>query len=701
MLGNKNKKTKTAMGGIGTAILLCALMALMPMTSLVDNTATDGAINAEYSVQSDVFGEMPAALEKTTYEYDPSQELLGMRDTNSKGFLTEDGRIAQLTSDEAIHYLDISGAYEEIDLNIKATPTGWEVNENLFVTSFGAEVAHGLGIQANQFVDPIVTGLNPMLITIDSTGTTPMVFDAPPAIGNVEVGGNMIRYPLAEGFAIDYAVETTQVKQNLLIQERPTLEIDDEYFGFTEGMVMPIGYGLYLDGVALGEEITITQGELEIRNIETGEVLATIPEPTVYDSSDSEPYIGTYFIEVYGPTIVLTTAVETSWLLSEDRVFPVSVDPTVKLFKAGSGYCRVYYPNCYNSNYVDLYRSSWSMTSQEVPWMKYTFGSSSALPQGATVDEINWRVYTSRYGGSATVSAKILEACGTQPNYQTSISTATCSGSIAANIITGSQSSLNDRKLISSIGNSASIGNIAWSSGWKTVELCDNNNPSGTACSATTGAHNYVINAQTNGGTVGFGAHSTSTGYQYMRFQQSGSLANYVEVIYSGGSDPNPPASSHVPYSDLTTYIEGKRTFFTTLTDLSGIDTTSTNGVKLVYRINNASTWTSVAATAIGSCSTGDGECRFKGSTADLSAGDYVEYYWKFQDLNALANGPNVGYDPAPPATAANPATWVTSNAHWFFVDDVANAGDAMKFTYLQTDVHSGSRGASGGFHDR
>ena len=41
--------------------------------------------------------------------------------------------------------------------------------------------------------------------------------------------------------------------------------------------------------------------------------------------------------------------------------------------------------------------------------------------------------------------------------------------------------------------------------------------------------------------------------------------------------------------------------------------------------------------------------------------------------------------------TASTPATWVTSNAHWFFVDDVANAGDAMKFTVLQTDVHSGS----------
>ena len=67
-----------------------------------------------------------------------------MRQANTKGFLTEDGRIAQLTSDEPMHYLDDSGAYEEIDLNIMATPEGWEVNENLFVTSFGAEVAQGL-----------------------------------------------------------------------------------------------------------------------------------------------------------------------------------------------------------------------------------------------------------------------------------------------------------------------------------------------------------------------------------------------------------------------------------------------------------------------------------------------------------------------------------------------------------------------------
>jgi hypothetical protein len=138
----------------------------------------------------------------------------------------------------------------------------------------------------------------------------------------------------------------------------------------------------------------------------------------------------------------------------------------------------------------------------------------------------------------------------------------------------------------------------------------------------------------------------------------------------------------------LTSYVEGKRTFFTTLTDLSGIDTTSANGVTMSYSINNGS-WTSVSATTIQTCSLISSDCRFKASTADLSAGDYVEYYWKFQDLNS-AGGANVGYDPAPPASNSAPGTWVESNAHSFFVDDITNAGTAKKFTVLDNGCSLG-----------
>ena len=701
MLGNKNKKTKTAMGGIGIAVLLCALMAFMPMTSLVDNTATDTVSNAEIVSEVDDFFKLPATIEQTTYEYDAAQELLGMRQMNTKGFLTEDGKIAQLTSDEPMHYLADSGAYEDINLNIMATPEGWEVTENIFTTSFGAEVASGVSIQPNQFVDPIVTGLNPMLVTIDITGTAPMPYHAAPATGDVEVGGNVIRYPLAEGFALDYSVDTTQVKQNLLIQERPVLDEIAAYFGMTETIRLPMGYGLYLDGVALGEEITTTQGELEIRNVESGELLATIPEPVVMEESATEPYYGTYFVQVHGPMVLLTTAVESDWLMSEDRAYPLALDPTIKVTSGSRGYCYVYYGYCYDNTYSYLYRYYGSY--YYVPWHRYAFTSSSALPSGATVEEVNWKQYVNYgYGSSSgtAITARVLEACGTDVRYDYGITSASCSGAIGANLLSGSNSNTNERKLISSIGNSAAAGTYSQGTGWKTAEICDNNNAAGTACSSSTGSHNYILNAQTNSGTVGMGADMTSAIYIYTRAYNSGGSNSYLEVVYSGGSDTDAPTSSHVAYSGLTSYVEGQRTFFTKLTDLSGIDTTSTNGVKLFYSINNG-TWTSVSATTVQSCGTSSTDCRFKASTPDLSAGDYVEYYWKFQDLNSGSNGANVGYDPVPPASASNPATWVQSNANYFFVDDVANAGTAKKMTVLQTDVHSGSYYSPQGYHDR
>ena len=691
------------MGGIGIAVLLCALMAFMPMTSLVDNTATDTVSNAEIVSEVDDFFKLPATVEQTTYEYDAAQELLGMRQMNTKGFLTEDGRIAQLTSDEPVHYLADSGAFEDINLNIMATPEGWEVKENIFTTTFAAEVANGVSIEPNQFVDPIVTGLNPMLVTIDITGTAPMPYHAAPATGDVEVGGNVIRYPLAEGFALDYSVDTTQVKQNLLIQERPVLDEIAEYFGMTETIRLPMGYGLYLDGVPLGDEITTTQGELEIRNVDSGELLATIPEPVVMEDRGTEPYIGTYFVQVYGPMVLLTTAVESDWLMSEDRVYPLALDPTIKVTSGNRGYCYIYWGYCYNNTYSYLYR--YYSSYYYVPWHKYTFTSNSALPSGATVEEVNWKQYVSYgYGSSSSTSitSTVLESCGTDARYNYGISSASCSGAISTNLLSGSNSNVNERKLISSIGNSAAAGTYSQGTGWKTSEICDNNNAAGTACSSSTGSHNYIINAQSNSGTVGMGARMTSSIYVYTYAYNSGGSNSYLEVIYSGGSDTDAPTSSHVPYSGLTSYVEGERTFFAKLTDLSGIDTTSTNGPKMFYSINNG-TWTSVSATTVQSCSTTATDCRFKASTPDISAGDYVEYYWKFQDLNQGSNGANIGYDPAPPASATNPTTWVQTagNAYWFFVDDVANAGNAKKFTVLQTDVHSGSYYSPQGYHDR
>ena len=568
MLGNKNKNKKTVISGIGTAIFLCALMAFMPMSSLVDNPLTESVTEIEAEPEFGEYFKLPPQIEQMNTNYDSSQELLGMRDATVKGYVLEDGRIAQLTSAEPIHYLDDSGAFQEIDLNIKATPYGWEVSENTYTTQFGAHLQQGVSVQASRFVDPIVTGINPTLVTFDSSSMELVPVDVEPSTKDVEVGGNVIRYPVADGYALDYAVHSTSIKQNLLIKEAPAMDHLMEYFGFTEMMALPIGYALYLDGVAITDEPVSTQDGLEIRNIETNDILALIPPPQVLENGAEEAYIGTYFVQQMDGMVFITTAVETQWLMSEERSFPISIDPTLSLSgQSSSGECTLNYRGGYcritPSWAIYLYRTNTRI--YDLPFYKFTYSSSNQLPTGATVDEVNF-VHTVSYDGcnwwyctkntNLDRTVTILEACGSPTTTQLrtyAIPTAACSGSFAASSITGSgfstsstYSSTIERQLISSIHNSPESGTYGTGTGKKTVELCDNANTAGTACTAT-GSHTYITNAATNTGDVALGIRMNSSAY-IRAYGYSSSAA--LEVIFSGGTDAKPPTADFIPYTE-------------------------------------------------------------------------------------------------------------------------------------------------------
>ena len=89
-----------------------------------------------------------------------------------------------------------------------------------------------------------------------------------------------------------------------------------------------------------------------------------------------------------------------------------------------------------------------------------------------------------------------------------------------------------------------------------------------------------------------------------------GSGKPYLAVTYSGGVDNAAPLDGFIPYSGVTSYKEGPRTFFTTLTDLSSIDTTATGSPHLHVALNNQS-FTAYKATTIGTCGSTTTECMF------------------------------------------------------------------------------------------
>lgn len=709
MLGNKKNKKKTVFGGIGVALLLCALMVLMPMSGYVNNdekTATVESVEADSTGAEDYFA-LPEKLAEADYEYDPSLELQGMRDAKTKAFLNEDGTITQMVANEPLHYMSGDGTWEDIDLNIQAYPEGWGVTENTFMTYFAPEVANGISVQANEFVDPVISGINPMLVTLDVSGSAPEPFIAPPASNGVDVGGNVIRYPLAEGYDLDYSVESTQVKQNLIVREAPVLPEAAEYFGLSEGMRMPVGYALFSGETMLGEELFKTQEDLQIRHIETGELLAEIPAPMIMEAGSEEPYTGTFFVQVYGPEILLITVVETDWLLDEDRVYPVAIDPSIRVNSATGGYCYIYYAYCYTSSYRYHYRYYGSY--YYIPWHKYTFTSSTALPSGATVDKIEWKKYMNyAYGSTRTFQVKVLESCGMAPRYSYSMGSGSCSGSaLSASYMVGNYGGTAARSLKASIGLSPSAATVSSSgTGWKTVNLCN----SATACGATSGGVSIITNALNNAGTVGIGEYYTGgSTYFYTYAYASGSRNSHLLVTYSGGTDADAPTSDFVPYTGIDSYIEGERTLFIKLTDMSGIDTTSSGAPQLYYSTDGGSSWSSTTyglgsnnqfdageLVSIGTCSSTATDCRFKARVDDLSYGDDFRYYWKFQDLNQGSNGANVGYEPALTGTQTSPTPYQVD------IVDPANAPTShKKMTVLTTDVHAGSYYNPQGFLDR
>mgnify|MGYP005703918873 FL=1 len=406
------------------------------------------------------------------------------------------------------------------------------------------------------------------------------------------------------------------------------------------------------------------------------------------EAGADEPYMGTFFVQVYGPEIILITVVESDWLLDEDRVYPIVIDPALRVNSSSGGYCYIYYANCYTNTYRRHYRYYGSY--YYIPWHKYTFNSNTALPSGATVDKIEWKKYMNyAYGSTRTFQVKVLESCGLAPRYSYSMGSGTCSGSSISNsYMTTNYGGTAGRSLKASIGLSPSAATVSSSgTGWKTVNLCN----SATACAATSGGVSIITNALANNGNVGIGEYYTGGNAYFSTYGiASGSRNSHILITYSGGTDADAPTPDFVPYTGIDSYIEGERTFFITLNDMSGIDTTSSGAPVLYYSTNGGTSWSSTTyglgsnnqfdageLVSIGTCSSTSTDCRFKARTPALSYGDDLQYYWKFQDLNQGSNGANVGYEPALTGTQTTPTPYQVD------IVDPANAPQSLSLIHI------------------
>ena len=429
----------------GSWLLLTLLMIGMSWAQAVppagDVASTTSVDEAEANNAVDPFAlnvEEIAKADYTSFGYAAEDELVGSRTATSKTYVTDEGKVAIVTTDP-IHYLDDQDVWQEIDLNIESNENGWSVTENTFDTYFDADVNRGVVIQVDDNIDPIRMGLNPVVVQMDRDMAHPMLYELDETEEPIQTSGNVLRYPMGQGVALDYTVSGTQVKQNLVIRDQPFFETPefDGWLGLQEEMLLPFGYAVFEGSSPLAEgQVMKTDESFDIRNVETGELLVSVPAPLVYESDPAAlPGLGQYFIVQIGEHVQITTSIDAEWLMDENRSYPIMIDPTIDVTASTTYY-----------TYKYRYTSSWSSTTYirgyATSYITYTckgngnaattctsssyyqnylrtavhrFNLANTVPSGATVTGVDYENHVGRYRtGSRSFEVAVMKSGSAQ-----------------------------------------------------------------------------------------------------------------------------------------------------------------------------------------------------------------------------------------------------------------------------------------------
>ena len=153
------------------------------------------------------------------------------------------------------------------------------------------------------------------------------------------ITSRIIYRDILEGVDVEYVAESLNIKENIIVKQRA------EGYSYT--------FELSLNGLTAA---LADGGAIVITNTSSGKVQYTIPAPVVYDANyvhAPASAAGYTLLDGGNGKYTLTVSVSDEWMNSEDRAYPVTVDPTLGYSDASYGdtYISQAAPsNIYNTN---------------------------------------------------------------------------------------------------------------------------------------------------------------------------------------------------------------------------------------------------------------------------------------------------------------------------------------------------------------
>ena len=319
---------------LATLLVLALLIQLVPATVF----ATDSEAAAEPEITEE---SIPDVAEEAAPSEEILFELTELREANVKHFRLDNGAYVAVAYDSPVHYQDSQGQWQEYDNTLTAVGTGGEISgyciENGGSTRLFAADARDDGLMYVSRGDYSIS-LSPWR---EETGASLS------GSGNLHQG---VEAAIAPATILTAAAPVdTGEDDSLAAQMQPQkfysaleytgafagADLRYENYGATikESIVIPAPQERYSYAFRLGlEELEPSleaDGSISLRSPE-GDIIYTIPAPYMIDANDAFSTEAYYTLEEETDCWRLTVTADADWMNSEDRAFPVMLDPTIE-----------------------------------------------------------------------------------------------------------------------------------------------------------------------------------------------------------------------------------------------------------------------------------------------------------------------------------------------------------------------------------
>ncbi|NUP48289.1 MAG: DNRLRE domain-containing protein, partial [Catenulispora sp.] len=447
-----------------------------------------------------------APVVKTDPHAKRGAELTDRRTADASYYKMSDGSVQEEVSAVPVHYRDAKGAWQDIDTTVKpAQHDGFVAGAvgNSFQTYFGA-TAPSL-VRVEQGTASLVMGMD------GATVSTP------------KTSGSTVTYPGAlPGTDLSYQTGPDGVAERLVLSRAPAAGT---------------AYSFTLKATGLTPK-QLPGGAIAFYGGESGNPAFVIPAPYMADSKPdaNSPYGFAYSAKVTQAmtydaatgTVHVTVTPDASWLASKDRVFPVTVDPTIVVSSTSSTSANVMIlADGATTNYDTSWRLSVGTTTTGAARSLIKFAMPS-VPAGTTITSADLKLYYDQTftTGSNTVPMQALAA-----NAAWNPATATWSNASSIGGPVAGTTSMQANAL--GVWNDFPVTSTVQS--WLNGSLANNG---------------FVLKATTETTLGQGGPRYEGSGYYY-----NGEVKNYPKLVITygvPGVTVNPPSVIHSTGAELT-----------------------------------------------------------------------------------------------------------------------------------------------------